>query len=325
MEKKILIGFLLTLVIIVFLPLYAIGEPARQERALHRQQEQALERGAETFVALCASCHGPEGQGLIGPALKGTKLNKETLVKVVTRGRQTDRVPMPAWGPEDGGPLKKHQIDDVVFFIQNWDDHILREAAEKHEAVVHLPDEPVAAGKQIYTTVGCNFCHGGGGEGTNFAPPLGGRTRDQIVKQVRQPRTPLMPVFTPQHLSDANLEKIVTFLLALKAPPAPALPQTSSGDDAAAQGAQIFAKQGCGACHGAGGEGGVGPKLTGLLGSTAKLATGADVKVDEDYIKESITNPTAKVRAGFQPIMPPFAQLSPADLQKLVAFLGSLK
>ena len=28
--------------------------------------------GAATYKAKCAACHGPEGQGKIGPALKGT-------------------------------------------------------------------------------------------------------------------------------------------------------------------------------------------------------------------------------------------------------------
>lgn len=306
MEKKVLIGFLLTLVIIVFVPLYAVGEPARQERALHRQQEQALERGAETFASLCTSCHGPQGQGLIGPALQGTKLNKDALVKAVTRGRQTNRVPMPAWGAEDGGPLKKHQIEDVVFFIQNWDDRLLREAAGKHAAAVHLPDDPVALGKQAFTTVGCSFCHGGGGEGTNFAPPLGGKTREQVVKQVRQPRTPLMPAFTQQHLSDANLEKIVTFLITLKAPPAPVPTQTGSGDQAIAQGAQLFAQQGCGACHGPEGKGtAIAPSVVG--------------KGREEIVKQ--------VRTPKGAIMPPFAAsvLSDENLDKIVAFITSLK
>ncbi len=28
--------------------------------------------GAATYKAKCAMCHGPEGQGKVGPALKGT-------------------------------------------------------------------------------------------------------------------------------------------------------------------------------------------------------------------------------------------------------------
>ena len=310
MEKKILIGLLLTLVIVVFIPIYWIGEPARQERAVRRQQDQAMEMGAETFVALCANCHGPQGQGLIGPALKGTNLNKETLLKVIIRGRMTNRLPMPAWGTEDGGPLKKHQIDNLVLFIQNWDEHILETAVVKHEALVPLPEEPVAIGKQMFTTVGCSFCHGGGGEGTNFAPPLAGATRERIVRQVRQPRTPLMPAYTAQHLSDANMEKVVSFLLTLKSPPPPTPSTATSGTPSAeaqviTQGAQLFNSLGCGACHGPEGKGtAIGSNITG--------------KSREEITKQMRTP------KGTMPAFPANI-LSDADLDKLVAYIMSLK
>src|SRR3974390_2919078 len=35
--------------------------------------------GAATYKAKCAACHGPEGQGKVGPALKGTSLTADQI------------------------------------------------------------------------------------------------------------------------------------------------------------------------------------------------------------------------------------------------------
>ena len=46
---------------------------------------------------------------------------------------------------------------------------------------------------------------------------------------------------------------------------------------------------------------------------------------DENYIRESILNPGAKVVAGFKPIMPTFqGQVSEESLMALVAYVKSL-
>jgi len=46
------------------------------------------------------------------------------------------------------------------------------------------------------------------------------------------------------------------------------------------------------------------------------------VLVDDDYLKESILNPNAKLVKGYAPIMPP-AQLTEDQLDALVAYLKS--
>ncbi|MBI4289171.1 MAG: cytochrome c [Chloroflexi bacterium] len=109
--------------------------------------------------------------------------------------------------------------------------------------------------------------------------------------------------------------------------PAPtAAPGTRPAGDPAA-GERTFNSQGCSGCHVAKGAGGqVGPKLDGLFGSKVTLTNGQEATADESYIRESIVNPNAKVKAGFQPIMPPsFASLPAQDLQNLIAFIASLK
>jgi cytochrome c oxidase subunit II len=57
-----------------------------------------------------------------------------------------------------------------------------------------------------------------------------------------------------------------------------------------------------------------------------KLTDGTVVMADENYVRESILNPQAKIVAGFQPIMPTFqGQLDEAQLMQLLAYIKSLK
>jgi cytochrome c oxidase subunit II len=89
-------------------------------------------------------------------------------------------------------------------------------------------------------------------------------------------------------------------------------------------GASLFQRFGCQTCHRAGGTP-QGPSLTGLFGKTVKLESGATVIVDEDYIRESISDPRAKIVAGYQPIMPTFKGLiSEEGVLQLIAYIKSL-
>ena len=50
------------------------------------------------------------------------------------------------------------------------------------------------------------------------------------------------------------------------------------------------------------------------------------VKVDENYIRESIIDPQAKIVAGFGPVMPTFrGQVSDQELNEIIAYIESLK
>ena len=89
-------------------------------------------------------------------------------------------------------------------------------------------------------------------------------------------------------------------------------------------GKTVFAKGGCAACHSLEGVKGTGPALNGIFGKDEAMADGSSVKVDENYIRESIVNPTAKVVNGFAPVMPPFAgTFSDAELDALVDYIKS--
>ena len=49
--------------------------------------------GTATYQAKCAACHGPEGQGKVGPAVKGTSLSAEQINDLLTKGNAAKKAP----------------------------------------------------------------------------------------------------------------------------------------------------------------------------------------------------------------------------------------
>lgn len=90
-------------------------------------------------------------------------------------------------------------------------------------------------------------------------------------------------------------------------------------------GAAQFQQLGCVTCHQAD-EQGRGPSLAGVFRAEVELEGGQTVTADEEYLRESIVNPRAKIVAGYPSIMPTYqGQISDEGLQQLVAYLKSLK
>jgi cytochrome c oxidase subunit 2 len=93
----------------------------------------------------------------------------------------------------------------------------------------------------------------------------------------------------------------------------------------ASAGEKLFNDLACNTCHRPDSQG-RGPVLNGLFGKTVSLVGGGMLTADEGYIRESILNPSAKITAGFQPIMPTFQGLvTEEQLLELVEYVKSLK
>jgi cytochrome c oxidase subunit 2 len=98
---------------------------------------------------------------------------------------------------------------------------------------------------------------------------------------------------------------------------------TSTGS-LASNGQSLFQQLGCGTCHRFDTQG-RGPNLAGIFGKPVALEDGRTVIADENYIRESILSPSAKVVSGFKPIMPVFQGLvSEEQLTELVEYVKSL-
>jgi cytochrome c oxidase subunit 2 len=97
------------------------------------------------------------------------------------------------------------------------------------------------------------------------------------------------------------------------------------GGSLAENGAKLFASLACNTCHRPDAQG-RGPVLEGLFGKSVTLQIGETITVDEAYVRESILNPTAKIAAGFQPIMPTFQGLvTEEQLLELIEYVKSLQ
>jgi cytochrome c oxidase subunit 2 len=98
---------------------------------------------------------------------------------------------------------------------------------------------------------------------------------------------------------------------------------SGGSSDAAKHGQELARTKGCSACHGANGEGGLGPTWVDALGSTVTLTDGTQVVVDEAYLTRSIKDPQAQVVTGYAVAMPP-QTLTDQEVADLVAYITSL-
>jgi cytochrome c oxidase subunit 2 len=91
-----------------------------------------------------------------------------------------------------------------------------------------------------------------------------------------------------------------------------------------AAGQRLFEDLACHTCHRQD-QRGIGPILTGLFGRQVQLENGAVVTADENYIRESILNPHAKIVASFQPVMPAYqGRVNEEQLLQLISYIKSL-
>lgn len=91
-------------------------------------------------------------------------------------------------------------------------------------------------------------------------------------------------------------------------------------------GALLVQRRGCAQCHSIDGSAKVGPSFKATFETQQPLASGENVTVDENYIRESIMEPMAKVRAGYKPVMPTYkGQLKDEEIAAIIAYIKSLK
>lgn len=86
-------------------------DPARETMT----DAQRISHGARLFSQTCAACHGSNGEGLSGPAIRGLGLRRtpgeiETAIKL-------PKAPMPKLYPD---LLKETDVNDLVEFIGQW-------------------------------------------------------------------------------------------------------------------------------------------------------------------------------------------------------------
>jgi mono/diheme cytochrome c family protein len=244
----------------------------------------------------------------------------------------------------------------VVFYAFNEEDRMVTEAETQHARAIEV-------GATVFEN-NCTGCHGPKGEGIlGLCPPLNdahfftsrmeevgwsGSLEDYIISTVSSGRTastrpneyagqgsPAMPAWSDEYggpLRPDQIQNVATFILNWESTAkeefvleelATPTPSPEEEADPVARGKRVYLDRGCGGCHTIEGlsAGTVGPNQT-------NIGTVAETRIPgmsaEEYIRESILNPSAYVVEGFPDgVMPKnFGELIPSDdLSDLVAFL----
>lgn len=206
--------------------------------------------------------------------------------------------------------------------------------AQKKEAKAGATMDPVAAkGQKLAADRGCLGCHsvdGAAGMGPTWKG-LYGKTEklsdgsnvvadDNYLKEsILNPNAKVVDGFAPAMPPyDMNAEEVAAIIAYTKY-----LSGAGTSASATPNGQQIAQDKGCLACHTVDGTSAMGPTWKDLYGKTEKMSDGSSVVADEAYLKESITNPGAKVVDGFSPTMPP-NDLTPAEQDAVVGYMKDL-
>lgn len=88
----------------------------------------------------------------------------------------------------------------------------------------------------------------------------------------------------------------------------------------------VHENRGCATCHSLDGSRGQGPSWKGIWGKTHQFADGSSAVVDENYVRQSVLEPNAKVVQGFEPVMPTYkGLLRDREILGAIEFIKSLK
>ncbi|MDP9404073.1 MAG: cytochrome c [Actinomycetota bacterium] len=153
LDRALLAGLVLMVIVAVGLPVYWANEPGRQAGASRGFDNRAAKRGFILFQPAdspvpagnvgkfgCGGCHGTEGQGgaatysladpvntenpprqvqWAAPALDTVALRytRDQLKAVLVYGRLN--TPMPPWGVLGGGPMNDQQITDLIAYLES--------------------------------------------------------------------------------------------------------------------------------------------------------------------------------------------------------------
>jgi cytochrome c oxidase subunit 2 len=196
----------------------------------------------------------------------------------------------------------------------------------------------VAEGKNLFENYGCSSCHSVNGEkleGPNLRDIIGRETtiirkgkelkivvddnyfKESVFfpeKEIVKGYNAIMPSYDGQ-ISEEELEKIIEYL------------GGEGNEKEESKGYEIAEREGCFSCHSTDGSLIVGPTFKGLLNRTTKVKSGKSlktIKADEDYIVDSILEPSEYIVDGFDNIMPSYKNLSDEEIKNLLDYIKSI-
>lgn len=117
-------GLVFMIVLIVGFVAYLWFEPTARADSLDEHTTVLTAMGVELYELNCASCHGADGEGGVGPALNSqeflTAANDGQITAIITVG-----IPGSLMSPytlEFGGPLTAEEIDGLTTYLRSWEE-----------------------------------------------------------------------------------------------------------------------------------------------------------------------------------------------------------
>jgi mono/diheme cytochrome c family protein len=167
-----------------------------------------VQKGKDAFTAhMCATCHGPEGQGAVGPVLAPPPRPLGDFTRYVRQPAGK----MPPFTPQ---AVSDGDLADIYAFLQS--------ANPAPPSNLSSLAGNAQNGARIFVSDGCYECHGRVGQGATQtgAPRIGppALTIDAFARYIHAP-TGNMPPYTSKVVSDQDVADIYAFLKSLPLAP----------------------------------------------------------------------------------------------------------
>jgi mono/diheme cytochrome c family protein len=155
MSTRMVLSISFALFVVLGMLVYIINDNSRASTTTANTIQSAAILGAELYGPNCSQCHGPKGEGAIGPALDREEWHADNpkyddssvtlfLRNVLQRGQYSPQpgIQMPAWSKAYGGPLNDEEIETIIQFITHgsWDEPLKYTAAPNFLADIPAND-----------------------------------------------------------------------------------------------------------------------------------------------------------------------------------------
>ncbi|MEA2575922.1 MAG: hypothetical protein QOH93_3220 [Chloroflexia bacterium] len=219
MRDKVILGVTLSIVLLLTLVIYGFIDANRGTTVTAGKSEDDARRGKHLYAQYCIQCHGPLGEGCIGPALNRVAWRPvlengatnadwdpatyDLIKRTIVRGRASNQpgIQMPAWSIREGGALGDAEIEQLITFIQRGDwSTTLEEATSATGLGEALPTyrgfddaAKVAQVRSLMLEKGCLNCHrlgkAGGVVGAELTDVGSRRTADWLKRWIKDPKS----------------------------------------------------------------------------------------------------------------------------------------
>ncbi len=296
------VGLVLMVLLAAAFPVYRLYEPVQRAEAAEVHAVSLADYGRELYDVNCASCHGENGIGGLGPAIGAMQFlvnqTNDQIQQLTSLGVPGSE--MVGYSVDNNGPLTSQQIGAIVAFLRSLEAEEI-DLPDWRYPLLDVPAEEVFA-------LACVRCHGTDLEGSEDIPSIGPgsdaveSTNDWMAKRIRQGGA-VMPRFGGS-LNDEQVEELLRFIrdkqgVPFEPPPEEAAPDATAppvedvaGDALLAAGKLLYEEtaggDGCASCHGLSGRGDgtkdeSAPNIRGASKTAIRSAYSGGIPIMTDY------------------------------------------